>query len=173
MKNQKTFLLLGIIALGWGSMSCAQDKKTQDQKIPARFALQFQLVKTDGSQILLVQEVPDPNKKAREQQYVVKVPVTKTIIKDGKSVTVTEFVSETRVRVVVPTIRKSVPVQKFHVLRNLAGEKIETPQLLGKLGMGEGKMVVQVFPNQTLPSEIKKLLGKDTIFMHHELGSKK
>ena len=173
MKSLTLLALVGTIALGCSSMSFAQDKANPNQKTPVRFALQFQLIKTDGSDILMLQEIRDPDQKPREQEYIVKVPVTKAIVKDGKTVTVTEYVSETRVHLVVPTIRKTIPVQRFHVFRDLAGKEIEKLELIGKLGMGKGKMVVQVFPNQIIPSEIKKLLGKDTIFMHHELGTKK
>ena len=88
--------------------------------------------------------------------------------RDGKPETVVKTRTEVRKRMVTPTIRKLVVAANNYKFKTLDRKPISKADLIGKLGMGNGKMVVQVFPKQKIPDSIKLQLSKDTIIMEYE-----
>ena len=98
----------------------------------------------------------------------VEVPYTIVVDKGGKLETVTKTRTETRTRLVNPTIRKTVEATNNYTFKSLDRKSISKAELIGRLGMGNGKMVIQVFPKQKVPEAIKRQLSKDTIIMEYE-----
>lgn len=139
---------------------------TKDE--PVTSSVQFQMVRTDGSEIFLVKDIRDPNQKQKVVTETVEVPYTVIVDKGGKFETVTKTRVETRTRLVNPTIRKSVVATQNYSFKTLEREPISKTELIRRLGMGNGKMVIQVFPKQKVPEAIKKQLSKDTIIMEYE-----
>ncbi len=135
---------------------------------PVKGAVQFQMVRTNGSEIFLVKDIPDPNSQQKVVTEKVKVPYTIIVEKDGKPETVAKTRTEIRTRLVTPTIRKLVVATNNYKFKTLDRKPISKTELIGKLGMGSGKMVVQVFPQQKIPNSIKMQLSKDTIIMEFE-----
>ena len=152
----------------------AQEKKDEKKDQPsATFYVSLQLIRTDGSQIFIERDLPDPKGKPVSQVYTVMVPVQKTVVKDGKPVVVTTYITEQRTRMTRPTIRRSMSVPKNQVFKDSEGTKIPLDKLIGKLGMGGGKYVVQVPAGQTISPALMKTFAKDTIFLHFETPKKK
>lgn len=135
---------------------------------PVKGVIQFQLVKTNGGEIFLVKDVPEPNANQKVVTEEVKVPYTIIVEKDGKPETVVKTRTEERKRMVTPTIRKLVVAANNYKFKTLDRKPISKADLIGKLGMGSGKMVVQVFPKQKIPNSIKLQLDKGTIIMEYE-----
>lgn len=135
---------------------------------PVNGVIQFQLVRTNGSEIFLVKDVPEPNANQKVVTEEVKVPYTIIVEKDGKPETVVKTRTEERKRMVTPTIRKLVVAANNYKFKTLDRKPISKADLIGKLGMGSGKMVVQVFPKQKIPNSIKLQLDKGTIIMEYE-----
>lgn len=147
------------------SVSAQGEKKQADPSQPVRGIIQYQLVRTNGSEIFLEQNVQDRTAPKISMSYTVKIPVQKVKDIDGKKITVIEYMEEQRTREQYPVVRKSRPVPKNYRFKNLKGEEITRKAMIGKLGMGSGKMLVQIFAGQTISKELKSLLKDDVIFM--------
>lgn len=142
--------------------------KTAQKEEPVTDLVQFQMVRTDGSEIFLVKDIRDPNQKQKVVTETVEVPYTVIVDKGGKFETVTKTRTETRTRLVNPTIRKSIVAAQNYSFKNLERKAISKAELIRRLGMGNGRMVIQVFPKQKVPEAIKRQLSKDTIIMEYE-----
>lgn len=163
---RQNFVLFVIALFVFSSSVSAQgEKKQADPSKPVRGAIQYQLVKTNGSEIFIEQNVQDRTAAKTTVTYTVKVPVQKAKEIDGKKITVIEYLEEQRTREQYPVVRKSRPVPKNYRFKNLKGEEITRKEMIGKLGMGSGKMLVQIFSGQTISKELKSLLKEDVIFM--------
>lgn len=153
---------------------CAQnnaektDGKGNANDGPVSGSLQFQMIRTDGSEIYLMKDVRDPNKKQQVVTQEVEVPYAIFIEKDGKRESVTKLHTETRTQLTNPTIRKSIIATNNYKFKTLDRKSMSKVELIGRLGMGRGIMVVQVFPKQKIPEAIKRQLSKDTIIMEYE-----
>ena len=55
---------------------------------PVKGVIQFQMVRTNGSEIFLVKDIPEPNAKQKVVTENVKVPYTIIVEKEGKPETV-------------------------------------------------------------------------------------
>lgn len=164
---------LWISLLVLASTVSGQDKKDEKKTKPsASINLSLQLVRTDGTRVLIEQDVPDPNSKPVPQTFTVKVPVRKTVLKDGKPVIVVEYVQQTRTRMTRPTVRRSMTVLEHQEFRDIKGNTIPMDELIGKLGMGQGRYVVQINPGMKIPPGLMKAFSKDTIFLHFKNAKK-
>ena len=99
------------------------------------------------------------------QTYTVMVPVRESKLVDGKEVQVVKYITEERTRERYKMVRKSRPMPAGYRFKDIKGNKITRKELIGKLGMGSGKMLVQIFPGQKISAEMKSLLRDDVIFM--------
>ena len=159
-------LLVGISLLTLSDVCVAQsEKKEADTDKPVRGLIQYQLVKTNGSEIFIEQNLADRSVPKVTQTYTVMVPVRESKLVDGKEVQVVKYITEERTRERYKMVRKSRPMPAGYRFKDIKGNKITRKELIGKLGMGSGKMLVQIFPGQKISAEMKSLLRDDVIFM--------
>lgn len=161
-----SILLVGISSLALSDWCVAQsEKKEADAEKPVRGLIQYQLVKTNGSEIFIEQNLADRSVPKVTQTYTVMVPVQESKWVDGKEVSIIKFVAEKRTRTRYQTVRKSRPVPAGYRFKDIRGDNISRKGMIGKLGMGSGKMLVQILPGQEISAEMKSLLKDDVIFM--------
>ncbi len=155
---------ISLLALSDSGFSQSEKKKADADK-PVRGTLQYQLVKTNGSGIFIEQNLADRSVPKITETYTVMVPVTETRVVDGKDVQVIKYITEERTRERYKMVRKSRPMPAGYRFKDIKGNEISRKELIGKLGMGSGKMLVQIFPGQKISAEMKSLLRDDVIFM--------
>ena len=114
---------------------------------------------------LIEQNMQDRSLPKVQETYTVMIPVQRVKEVDGKKVTVVEYVKEQRTRERYVMVRKSRPVPAGYRFKDIKGTDIPRKAMIGKLGMGTGKMLVQIFPGQKNSTEFKSLLKDDVVFM--------
>lgn len=160
MKN----VVLPILIVGLAACSLTAQDANKSRQV-SRLNLNFQLVRTDGTNIYIEQDYQDRTAEMVELAYTVTRQVTETVEVDGKTVTRTKLVPETRTRKTYPIKRRSVPIAENYKFTNLSGKEIPKIELIGKLGMGSGRFVLSTFAGQKIPPGVSDLLDKNTIVM--------
>jgi len=143
-----------------------EDKSDQPAQAVASLGVVMQLVKTNGSEVFIEHDFPDTNAKAVPKVRTVMVPVQKVVVKDGKNIVVTSYRKQQFTYMDRPTKRSSSPMTKFHKFKDIDGKIIPKNKLIGRLGMGKGKYVVQLRTAAKINAELKKAFAKDTIFLY-------
>lgn len=155
-----------ITALTVGTTGATAQDGKQPANVPAMFNLNLQLVRTDGSQIFIENDVPSPDGRKETKTYEVLVPVQQKVVKDGKEQTVITYRKETRTRITVARVRKSMPLPIDRYFTDRDGKELSKEKIIGLLGMGSGRYVVMLLPHQEVSAAMKKVFSKDTVFMN-------
>lgn len=163
-RNSILAVVIGMAVIS-NSVSAQGEKKKPKSLEAVRGAIQYQLVKTNGSEIFIEQNMQDRSLPKVQETYTVMIPVQRVKEVDGKKVTVVEYVKEQRTRERYVMVRKSRPVPAGYRFKDIKGTDIPRKAMIGKLGMGTGKMLVQIFPGQKISTEFKSLLKDDVVFM--------
>ena len=83
MRQNFVLFVIALFVLA-SSVSAQGEKKKADANKPVRGAIQYQLVRTNGSEIFLEQNVQDRTAPKTTVTYTVNVPVQKVKVVDGK-----------------------------------------------------------------------------------------
>lgn len=118
--------------------------------------ISYQRFKTNGSKIQMIRLEVDRSKPRVKSTYDVMVPI---VTKDG-----TEYRKETRTRMLPVFQEKIVEAPANYVFRDVNGKEISRKEMIGKLGMGNGRILISLLPNQKIPPVYRQLFNAQTIF---------
>ncbi|MCM2369990.1 hypothetical protein [Aporhodopirellula aestuarii] len=155
--NNTTLVLYAARRPSWRAEAIAEQQKNNFPSTPIEFCgiLQF-----DTGETVLANTASE----YVEENYTVMVPVSKQVEQNGESITVTEFVEETRTRVVsVPKVKQTRIATGTFSIYEMGGKRLNSPEIRTRLASPQ--TVVYVAAGEKVSPWYRKLLASDALVL--------
>ena len=153
--NKKSIALAFLMATLLCNSIQAQKSVSPEDALPSRGQIPFQRFKTDGKDIFLVRWI--------ENKDAPPVEVKRTRLVPEKTAAGIRYRKVTETALTPALKEQLIAIGEHYVFQKLDGKKLDKLEMIKRLGMGEGKLIVSLMPGQRIPDAWHKLLKKDAL----------